>query len=489
MYIDILYRDESTLECAGHMNKRAIYHLCLDKSLQLFFPDLNRANTFFDILTHPLTRAEDIKFRQDIFKDFIENPNLFKSLYATFENFKTARDSHSRSKSAAYGGIVSSGGSLGIVTSTLQMNALFLKRALLYVRELNKVLEGAELKSEGLIRVRDEIADLACNENVPEALKFCAKFEGFSIYRNTDYKIEINEDGAIKSVSAIDDAYVQYAVQESKSIFSFFKKPKEEEEKNYAIISDVNAEFYSNIVSGALSELSSAFESWGEQVYKKFIGVYNQLYFYEIGLKYMSRLIHYGAPTVFPEITDSKGFDYEELYDMLLVFRDQSHKKVVPNTISVDDKKEGILIFGSNGSGKTVFLRSLACMQVLGQAGFPVPCKRCSIFPYKSIHTQFSEGEKMFTQGNDAGRFEQEVSEIKEMVDSLTENSLIILNETFQTTAYDEGATGLYGILKYFTKKDVVWILVSHLTQLKDHYTRTDAYHMHTDGAYRVIPD
>ena len=97
MFIDILYRDESSFESTGHMNKRAIYHLCLDKSLQLFFPDLNRANTFFDILTHPLTRAEDIKFRQDIFKDFIENPNLFKSLYATFENFKTARDSHSRS--------------------------------------------------------------------------------------------------------------------------------------------------------------------------------------------------------------------------------------------------------------------------------------------------------------------------------------------------------------------------------------------------------
>ncbi len=489
MYIDILYKDEDSLKNAGHMNKRAIYHLCLDKSLQLFFPDLNRANSFFDLLTRPLTRAEDIKFRQDIFKDFIENPNLFKSLYGTFNNFKLARDSHTRSKSAAYGGIVSSGGSLGIVCSTLQMNALFLKRALLYARELNNVLDSAELKSEGLIRVRNEIANLACNENIPEALKFCARFESFSIYRNTDYKIEINEDGAIKSVSAIDDAYVKYAVQESKSIFSFFKKQKEEEEKSYAFIPDVSAEFYSNIVSGALSELSYAFESWGEQVYKKFIGVYNQLYFYEIGLKYLSRLTHFGAPTVFPNISDAKGFDYEELYDMLLVFRDQSHKKVVPNTISVDGEKEGILIFGSNGSGKTVFLRSLACMQVLGQAGFPVPCGRCSIFPYKSIHTQFSEGEKMFTQGNDAGRFEQEVSEIKEMVDSLTENSLIILNETFQTTAYDEGAKGLYGILKYFTKKNVVWILVSHLTQLKGHYSRDDAYYMHTDDSYRVIPD
>ena len=95
----------------------------------------------------------------------------------------------------------------------------------------------------------------------------------------------------------------------------------------------------------------------------------------------------------------------------------------------------------------------------------------------------------MFVKGNDAGRFEQEVSEIAEMVDGLTDDSLIILNETFQTTAYDEGARGLFDILKYFTGKGVSWILVTHLTQLKELYTKNDAFFMHTDGSYKVISE
>jgi hypothetical protein len=136
------------------------------------------------------------------------------------------------------------------------MNALFLKRALLFVRELSKTLEDANLKSEGLLRLRKDVLSLACNENIPEAIRFCAKFEGYSIYKNTDYKVEINSDGAISSCSAIDDIYVKYAVTEAKGLFSFFKKPKEEEKKDYALIPDATAEFYENLASGALSELS-----------------------------------------------------------------------------------------------------------------------------------------------------------------------------------------------------------------------------------------
>ena len=94
----------------------------------------------------------------------------------------------------------------------------------------------------------------------------------------------------------------------------------------------------------------------------------------------------------------------------------------------------------------------------------------------------------MFVKGNDAGRFEQEVSEIAEMVDNLTNDSLIVLNETFQTTAYDEGARGLSHILKYFTEKNVTWLLVTHLTQLKDVYGKENAYFLSADGSFKINP-
>ena len=491
MSIDILYRNDDSIKNAGYMSMRSIYHLCLDKALKLFFPDLNRSQYFYEILTRPLTNSEDIKFRQDIFTDFTECDGLFDSLYNAFSKFKEAYVSHQRSKSTAYGGMMSSGGGVGIAFSALQMNALFTKRAMLYVRELYKVLEKAEIKSEGLIRLRDEIGDFANDPSIDEAIRFSSKFEAISLNKNADIKIQVNDDGLICSASLIDDKFVKYAsVNEGKGFLSFFKKQRDEEEaKYYSFISSVDSEFYRSIVSGAYLDLSYAFEGWGSQIYDLFIPVFKQLEFYGVGLKYISRLKHYGAPLCFPVITDKKGFDYVELYDMLLVMSNQSIKKVVPNTISVDSLKEGILIFGGNGSGKTVFLRSLGCMQVLAQGGLPVPAERSRVYPYSTIHTQFSEGEKMFVKGNDAGRFEQEVSEISEMVDRISDNSLIILNETFQTTAYDEGAKGLYHILKYFTGKNVMWILVSHLTQLKDYYDKESAYFMHTDGEFHVVAD
>ena len=487
MSLDILYRSDSSRDSSGYMNKRVIYHLCLDKSFQLFFPDLIRSNAFFDILCKPLTSREDICFRQDIFKDFLNNPGLYDRLKTTFEALKSDHSAYRQMKATAYGGVGSAGANPEVSSSILQINASFLKKIFLFIREIYEILNEATLISEGLIRIKDDMGALVENEAMPEAVSFLSQFEGFSVYKNTDYKISISEDGSICGASLINEKYVKHPVTETKGFFSIFKKQKEEPYP-YSLIAGTDSEFYRNTVSGAISELYSLFESYTSQIFDKYIKIYNQLFFYEIGLKFHSRLIHYGAPCVFPEITDQKGIFIKDALDMLLVFKDQSADKIVPNDINVLTDKEGILIFGENGSGKTVFLRAVVSIQVLSQAGLPIPCESACVFPFSSIHTQFSEGEKMFVKGNDAGRFEQEVSEISEMVDNLTNDSLIVLNETFQTTAYDEGARGLSYILKYFTEKNVTWLLVTHLTQLKDVYDKENAYFLSADGSFKINP-
>ena len=106
---------------------------------------------------------------------------------------------------------------------------------------------------------------------------------------------------------------------------------------------------------------------------------------------------------------------------------------------------------------------------------------------FSKLATQFSEAEKEFCEGNDAGRFEQEVRELAEMVDTLKEGSLVFLNETFQSTAYAEGAEGLYHLLKHFSALNIRWILVSHLRQLEEMFDSNEATVLHTAEGYKIV--
>ena len=73
------------------------------------------------------------------------------------------------------------------------------------------------------------------------------------------------------------------------------------------------------------------------------------------------------------------------------------------------------------------------------------------------------------------------------MVDDLKPGSLVFLNETFQSTAYDEGAEGLSHLLKYFSRCGIRWILVTHLRQLKKMLAPEEATVMHTEEGYHIV--
>ena len=126
----------------------------------------------------------------------------------------------------------------------------------------------------------------------------------------------------------------------------------------------------------------------------------------------------------------------------------------------------GILITGENNSGKTVYLRSVGTAQLLFQAGLPVPCESARMRIFSAVYTCYAAAEKEFVSGNDAGRFEQEVRVLSQLAERIQPNSLLLLNEVFQTTAYSEGAEGLYHILNYFTRHGVNFIAVTHLKEL-----------------------
>ena len=297
----------------------------------------------------------------------------------------------------------------------------------------------------------------------------------------------MDDEGRIESYELIDHRYIHVTDPElKKKGFSLFKKAEETAYPCQRLSPDKDG-LYERLAVSALSDLSGVFAKISEQIFEKYGLIGRELIFYDVSLKYIQALSGKEVPVRYPTFTEDQSIRVRNLYDLYLLMSKPTPSAVIPNDFMLGKDNGGLLVFGNNGSGKTVYLRSIGTMQILAQAGLPIPCESAEITLFSQIATQFSEAEKEFCEGNDAGRFEQEVRELAAMVDTLKENSLVFLNETFQSTAYAEGAEGLYHLLKHFSALNIRWILVSHLRQLEEMFDNNEAAVLHTAEGYKII--
>ena len=284
----------------------------------------------------------------------------------------------------------------------------------------------------------------------------------------------------------IDHRYIHVTDPDiKKKGFSLFKKA---EEINFpcARVNPSKDGFFEGLAIASFSDLTKLFSSISEQIFARFGAIGHELVFYDVALKYINALTAKNIPFCYPTFSTNNSITVKNLYDLYLLMSKPNPSDVIPNDFKLGESNGGVLVFGNNGSGKTVYLRSVGTMQVLAQAGLPIPCESAEISLFSQLATQFSESEKEFCAGNDAGRFEQEVRELAAMVDTLKEGSLVFLNETFQSTAYAEGAECLYHLLKHFSALNIRWILVSHLRQIEGMFESSEATILHTGEDYKI---
>ena len=67
------------------------------------------------------------------------------------------------------------------------------------------------------------------------------------------------------------------------------------------------------------------------------------------------------------------------------------------------------------------------------------------------------------------GRFEDEVKSVSSMLDIVKEGDLVLLNEAFQSTAYEEAADVLCNVLAYAAASGFRCISVTHLPGVREH--------------------
>ena len=154
-----------------------------------------------------------------------------------------------------------------------------------------------------------------------------------------------------------------------------------------------------------------------------------------------------------------KGF-----YNIRLAIEENSNaESMTLNDFIFDQLHREYILTGPNRGGKTIFTQGIGLLYVLAQSGVHVPAKEMKFTPVDQIWTHFPADE------NDTvslGRLGEEAGRLRAIIEHVTENSLVLMNESLSTTNYTEGLYIAKDIMKVLNYIGSLVVYNTHMHEL-----------------------
>jgi len=133
-----------------------------------------------------------------------------------------------------------------------------------------------------------------------------------------------------------------------------------------------------------------------------------------------------------PEITDKHHIQLEGARHPVL----ETQSGFVPNDVAMNQKRSFLLITGPNMGGKSTYLRTVALVTVLAQAGCFVPAKQAKVGLVDRIFTRVGASDDL-KRGRST--FMMEMIEVAHILKRATPRSLVLLDEIGRGTSTFDG--------------------------------------------------
>ena len=491
--------------------RRLPEHVMHDLGLEEFCEALSSDPAQRRMITNMLSQVTDdasvAEYRRRIFADILHLPELRNTLLELFDKIKFMRDFSSMHKT--------SDEEIGLWDLFHRLDELddYIK----IVETMRDCLSDAGIKSEGLVSLREYINGLYEEANFAEMKKDIAglkikasdvqsvtlginvneRFEAVSIGLVSVNKKPFTKSNIVRNfadaIASKDNMHetadwngdMHYQLidkEEKKGFFDFVKNEGGLLSATVAAAKSTmvdagsdggamaNSTFYldkvvNKMLSSLVKNLRDTLTQYANIAIINVSGLVPEFIYYIRCAEIISSLMEKGC--VFcepqPKADDGTTMLAKGFYNLRLAMNMAEVGEIVPNDLTFDQEHTVYILTGANRGGKTTITQAVGQLFVLAQGGLFVPAESFSYVPCDCVYTHFPADED---KTMDMGRLGEECVRFKELYSQSTAKSLILLNESFSTTSFEEGYYIANDSVKALQTKGVRTIFNTHMHKL-----------------------
>jgi DNA mismatch repair protein MutS2 len=144
---------------------------------------------------------------------------------------------------------------------------------------------------------------------------------------------------------------------------------------------------------------------------------------------------------------------------------------IVPISLTLDERCRTFLISGPNTGGKTVSMKSVGLLALMAHAGIPTPAAEAEFPVFEQVLADVGDQQSI---AESLSTFSAHILTIRHMLESVTMDSLVLLDELGRATDPEEGGALGVAILEAFRSSGAFTLASTHLLALKVYGANTE---------------